>query len=139
MFDQQATGHDQPEHAQPPEVLDVPPKSVVAVLDDPDAASDLIEALGRQGIARESVEVIRGPVAPQTDLRSRLVRLVQALGEEPDMKDIYEKELNAGHALIVARDVADGDAEPLSKALTAAGARDVHRFGTFTVTMLETE
>jgi hypothetical protein len=127
----------EPDEAElPAEVLDIPKQSVMAILDDPDGTDSLIDALGQIGLASEQVEVIVGPVAPQDDLRSRLLRIVQSHGEEKDMKDGLETELNDGHAIVVVHDVPDGEEDRICDALAAGGARDIHRYGQFSVSRL---
>ena len=112
---------------------------VVAILDDPTQVSEAIEDLAREGFDQGEIVVLSGPEgaarveAPdqQRGLRGRLSRYAEfVLGDEPEERDRYARELAAGRFLL-AVPADEGRKAQVAQVLGRHGAHDMEHFGEY--------
>jgi hypothetical protein len=122
------------------EFLLYPKGKIVGVIDSPPQLDGALTALADLGIPKDAIEVFSGdegirridPKGRYHGLLARLTRIVQMLGEERDHIDRYEKELRAGHFLVViSADVEHR--EEIGRILRARGGHFIDYYGTLAI------
>jgi hypothetical protein len=86
-----------------------PRGKVIGVIDSPAQLDGVLTALREQGLSSKDIEVFSGvegirridPKGRFHGLLGRLTRVMQALGNELEHIERYEKELRAGHFVVV--------------------------------------
>jgi hypothetical protein len=89
--------------------LRYPARKVIGVVDTLGELEAALSALGAAGFGPESIQVFSGeeglrcidPRGEHHGLLGRLIRIIQAIGEEQEHMRRYEHELRAGHYLVV--------------------------------------
>ncbi len=139
---------DPPEHQyqQGSESLSFPDDTVVGIVDDPDGAIAVIEALlEEEGIDEDRVTFMCGesgarridPEGERHGLLGRLQRLVQHYSDkEPENVQRQADELRAGRYLVTAPATQE-TRDRVAAVMAAHGARYINHYGTWTVTRLE--
>ena len=112
---------------------------VVAILDEPSQVSAAIEDLARDGFAQEEIVVLCGTegatrlVAPDRPrgVLGRLYRFAErVLGEEPEERKRYAREVAAGRFLL-AVPADEGRKAQVAQVLGRHGAHDMEHFGEY--------
>ena len=89
--------------------LRYPARKVIGVVDTPDALDRVLQALARAGFTRDQIRVFSGDEGIRSidadgvhhGLLARVIRVIQALGDEREHMARYERELRAGHFVVV--------------------------------------
>jgi hypothetical protein len=117
--------------------------TLVAVADAGIMLRRVQQALYEAGITQDAIELVWGRAGQfrlarptRHGLFSWIGRRVEALGPELSLAERYQRELAAGHALVVAHGVPRGLAELVHGALVAAGGRCLRHYGRFSVAFL---
>jgi hypothetical protein len=132
---------DQVSLSEPPETLLTPrdDERVLAVLDDPSQVTAAIQDLVREGYNQEDILVLCGAEGAArleaTDRRRGLLgglyRFAErVLGEEPEERERYARELAAGHFLI-AVPADERQKSHVAQVLARHGAHDMEHFGRY--------
>ncbi len=120
--------------------LRYPKGKVVGVIDSPPQLDAALTALAKLGFSKQGIEVFSGdegirridPKGKFHGLIGRLTRIVQSLGEELWHLEQYEKELRAGHFLVVVSAKPERR-EDVGKTLKAHGGHFVDYYGTLAI------
>lgn len=125
------------EFPEPPEgLLTAPENSVVAHIDDPEAAAAAIDALTGAGFDRDGIWVLCGEAGAERldvsgrdhGLRGRIYRVVERIGDERELLVRAAEHLESG-GLIVTVPADDDTKASAARILAGHGGHDMTHFG----------
>ena len=121
-------------------LLQHPKSQVFGVVDRSEDVTQTLEELERRGVPKRDIQVIRKDADPQATeaeeggkVREGLTRAVDMLSEEHEFNEMYQAEVEAGHALIGVH-VSDTVAkQTVHDVLIDQGAHSVSYYGRWVV------
>ncbi|HEX5438048.1 MAG TPA: hypothetical protein VFW98_12860 [Gemmatimonadaceae bacterium] len=133
-----------PSPQEPPIQSTYPIREVVGIADEPSAVQAVVTALTQRGIPNGSIEVICGARArreldayrAEHGLKSRLIRIAQALSDERSLAERYEQALRDDAFLVLAPAADSAESERVGEAMQRSGAHFVNYYGSSTITAL---